>query len=167
MLLVFFTARSIRLRPGILAELFQWLEMDGQADHLTLADKVKLTLSAWDEISFQQIHRPAAGVTFDLLVQGERAFRHEYMGELSVEVFIIDGVNSQVSNVWKIAEVLKMLDPDRIDVNTAVRPLAVAGISASPEVHLEAIAEMEYNLPKDRMFRTLKQMLSAGVNPDF
>ena len=39
-----------------------------------LADQVKVTLSAWDEASFQQIHRPAQGVTFDLLVQGNVPF---------------------------------------------------------------------------------------------
>ncbi|MDF7807442.1 radical SAM protein [Pontiellaceae bacterium B12219] len=114
---------------------------DVRADAV-LADKVKLTLSAWDEISFQQIHRPAEGVTFDLLVKGERAFRHEYLGELSVEVFIIDGVNSQFSNVRKIAQIVQLISPDRIDINTVVRPPAVAGIGASPEEHLQAIAEL-------------------------
>ncbi|MEI6891646.1 MAG: radical SAM protein [Pontiella sp.] len=107
-----------------------------------LADKVKVTLSAWDEESFCQIHRPAAGVTFELLVKGERAFRQEYLGELSVEVFIIDGVNSSFSKVRKIAEVLKTLNPDRIDVNTAVRPPAEEGIGPSSEEHLKAIAEL-------------------------
>jgi wyosine [tRNA(Phe)-imidazoG37] synthetase (radical SAM superfamily) len=173
----------------VLAELFQWLEKDGKANHLTLAgsgeptlhthfgdvfrwakehtdiatvlltngslmhdpdvradaalaDKVKLTLSAWDETSFQQIHRPAEGVTFDLLVKGEQAFRREYLGELSVEVFIVDGVNSQFSNVRKIAKVVQSINPDRIDINTVVRPPAVAGIGASPEEHLHAIAEL-------------------------
>ncbi|MDF7825788.1 radical SAM protein [Pontiellaceae bacterium B12227] len=236
----------------VLAELTQWRDRGGQADHITLAgsgeptlhrhfgdvfrwvkehtdirsvlltngtllhssevraeavlaDKVKVTLSAWDEVSFQQIHRPAQGVTFDLLVKGEQAFRHEYLGELSVEVFIVDGVNSQFSNVRKIAEVLKTLNPDRIDVNTAVRPPAVSGIGPSPEEHLQAIAEIfgpnasvtasfrkpggisldfseeallgllkrhpssckqladEFNVPADRIFKTLKQFVTAGL----
>lgn len=236
----------------VLAELSQWLEADGQADHITLAgsgeptlhnhfgdvfrwvkghtgiasvlltngtlmhypevradaalaDKVKVTLSAWDETSFQQIHRPAQGVTFDLLVQGERAFRAEYPGELSVEVFIVEGMNSQVSNVRKIAEVVESINPDRIDLNTAVRPPAVEGVGASPEEHLHALAELfgpkasvaatfqkqgfqsleiseeallglikrhpascsqlagEFNLPEDKMFKTLKRMANAGL----
>ena len=171
------------------AELFQWLEKDGQADHITLAgsgeptlhnhfgdifrwvkehtdiasvlltngtllhdaavradavlaDKVKVTLSAWDEASFQQIHRPARGVNFELLVEGERAFRHEYLGELSVEVFIIDGVNSEISNVRKIAEVVQSINPDRIDINTAVRPPADSSVKAASEEHLRAVAEL-------------------------
>ncbi|MEE9368433.1 MAG: radical SAM protein [Pontiella sp.] len=169
-----------------------------------LADKVKVTLSAWDEESFQRIHRPAQGVTFDALVKGERALREDYSGELSVEVFIVDGVNSEVSNVRKIAEVVNFINPDRIDINTAVRPAAVAGISASPEEHLHALAKLfgdkavvtaafkkqgiqtlelseeallslikrhpatcvqlagEFNLPEEKMYTTLKTMLSTG-----
>ncbi|NNJ71210.1 MAG: radical SAM protein [Kiritimatiellales bacterium] len=107
-----------------------------------LADKVKVTLSAWDEASFQQIHRPAQGVAFDQLVKGERAFREEYTGELSVEVFIIDGVNSQLSDVKKIAEVVESIRPDRIDINTAVRPAADASVKAASETDLAAIAEI-------------------------
>lgn len=173
----------------VLAELEEWKNADGQADHITLAgsgeptlhsrfgdvfrwvkahsdiksvllsngslmhlpevraeaalaDKVKVTLSAWDEASFRQIHRPAEGVTFDLLVKGERTFREEYSGELSVEVFIVDGVNSKVSDVQKIAELVKPINPDRIDINTAVRPPAVTGVSAVSEDHLRELAEL-------------------------
>ena len=107
-----------------------------------LADKVKVTLSAWDEASFQRIHRPAKGVSFDLLVTGERAFRAAYAGELSVEVFIIDGVNSQAENARKIAAIVGSLNPDRIDINTAVRPPAVEGVTASSEDRLQALAEI-------------------------
>jgi len=107
-----------------------------------LADKVKVTLSAWDEASFEQIHRPALGVTFDLLVKGERVFREEYRGELSVEVFIVDGVNSHISNVRKIAEVVESINPDRIDLNTVVRPPAVDGVVASSEEHLQTLARL-------------------------
>jgi wyosine [tRNA(Phe)-imidazoG37] synthetase (radical SAM superfamily) len=170
-----------------------------------LADKVKVTLSAWDEASFQQIHRPAQGITFDLLVRGERAFRSEYLGELSVEVFVIDGVNSNVSDVRKIAEIVRSLNPDRIDINTAVRPPADAAVKAAPEEHLHALAELfgdnatvaasfkkqgfeameiseeallglvkrhpatcvqlaaEFNLPSDHMFKTLKNLVAAGL----
>jgi wyosine [tRNA(Phe)-imidazoG37] synthetase (radical SAM superfamily) len=104
-----------------------------------LADKVKVTLSAWNEASFQQIHRPAQDVSFDLLVRGERAFREEYAGELSVEVFIIEGVNSHPDQVQKIATIVETLCPDRIDLNTAVRPPADSGVKA---VGPEKLAEL-------------------------
>jgi wyosine [tRNA(Phe)-imidazoG37] synthetase (radical SAM superfamily) len=107
-----------------------------------LADKVKVTLSAWDEASFQRIHRPARGVTFELLVQGERAFRERYAGELSVEVFIVEGMNASVEQAKRIAEVVRSIHPDRIDINTVVRPPAVKGIHAPAESRLQSLAEL-------------------------
>lgn len=107
-----------------------------------LADKVKVTLSAWDEASFQQIHRPAQAITFERLVEGERAFREMYSGELSVEVFIVDGMNSQIEQCRKIAEIVRSIQPDRIDINTAVRPPAVAGVQPSSPEHLQELAAL-------------------------
>lgn len=130
------TIKSVLLTNGTLLH-----DPDVRRD-AALADKVKVTLSAWDEASFQQIHRPAQGVSFDLLVKGERAFREVYAGELAVEVFIVEGVNSRVSRVQQIAEVVRSIHPDRIDINTVVRPPAVEGVSASSKDHLKALAEL-------------------------
>jgi len=126
--------------PSVLLTNGSLLHFPEVRQEAALADKVKVTLSAWDEESFQQIHRPAQGITFDLLVKGERVFREEYRGELSVEVFIVDGVNSHISNVRKIAEVVESINPDRIDLNTVVRPPAVDGVVASSEEHLQTLA---------------------------
>ncbi len=111
-------------------------------EEASLANKVKVTLSAWDEASFQQIHRPAQGITFDLLVKGERIFRDVYEGELSVEVFIVEGMNSHADQCRRIAEVVRSINPDHIDINTVIRPPAVAGISAPPEKRLAALVEL-------------------------
>jgi wyosine [tRNA(Phe)-imidazoG37] synthetase (radical SAM superfamily) len=107
-----------------------------------LADKVKVTLSAWDEESFRQIHNPAQGVTFDQLIDGERAFRDEFSGELSVEVFVVAGMNSDLSEIQKIAALVETIRPDRIDLNTAVRPPADSGVQAVSAKELEALAKV-------------------------
>lgn len=88
------------------------------------ADKVKVTLSAWDQASFERIHCPAPGVLFDHLLEGEYLFSHSFAGELSVEVFLVDGVNSDPSDVRKMAGLIEQIDPDWVDLNTAIRPPA-------------------------------------------
>jgi wyosine [tRNA(Phe)-imidazoG37] synthetase (radical SAM superfamily) len=95
-----------------------------------LADKVKVTLSAWDEESFREIHHPAEGVTFKQLIDGERAFRSVFSGELSIEVFVVEGMNSTPSAIRKIAALAETVQPDRIDLNTAVRPPADSHVQA-------------------------------------
>jgi len=189
---------------GVLAELAQWTEGDGQADHITLAgsgeptlhtgfgdvlqwikdhtaipsvlltngsllhlpevradacraDIVKVTLSAWDDESFQRIHRPAPGVTFEKLVEGERAFREEFDGELWLEVFIVAGMNSAICQVRKIAAIAETLCPDRIHLNTAVRPPADIAVKAvSPEWLAELAGVFGSKAEVRASFRTKK-----------
>lgn len=131
-----------------------------------LADKVKVTLSAWDEESFQQIHRPARGVTFKQLIEGERAFRSDFSGELSIEVFVVEGMNSDTSAVRKIAKLINTIDPDRIDLNTAVRPPADSDVKS---VSAEQLAELAEILgPKAEVVASFKKQVEAAleVSPD-
>ncbi|MBN2163689.1 MAG: radical SAM protein [Pontiellaceae bacterium] len=128
--------------PSVLLTNGTLLHMAAVREQAALANKVKVTLSAWDEASFQQIHRPAQGVTFEMLIKGERAFRKMFPGEFSVEVFIVDGINSQMPTAKRIAEVVKTLEPDRVDINTVVRPPAVKGVSAPPQEQLEELARL-------------------------
>ncbi len=91
------------------------------------ADVVKVTLSAWDEESFQRIHRPAEGATFERLLEGERAFRKEFTGKLWVEVMLLPGYNDEPEQVRAIAELAKSLRADAVHLNTTTRP-AMAGV---------------------------------------
>ena len=88
------------------------------------ADIVKLSLSAWDEESFRRVNRPAPGLTFRSTIEGECAFRDEFNGQLWLEVFLIRGVNDAPEQIRKIAELAKRIRPDKIHLNTVVRPPA-------------------------------------------
>ncbi len=145
--------------PSVLLTNGSLLHLPEVRQEAALADKVKVTLSAWDEASFRQLHDPAEGVTFDRLVEGERLFREAYRGELSVEVFIVDGVNSEISKVRKIAERVQEINPDRIDLNTVVRPPAFRGVSAVSEEHLQTLADLFG--PKARVTASFSQQAGS------
>ena len=53
-----------------------------------------------------------------------KSFREEYQKQIWIEVFLIDGMNSIPADVQKIACILEEIKPDRIHLNTAVRPPA-------------------------------------------
>lgn len=88
------------------------------------ANMVKVTLSAWDEASFRRIHRPPPDVTFDQLLEGEQTFRKEFSGTLWMEVMVIEGMNSSPDQIRRIARLAETMKPDRIHLNTPVRPPA-------------------------------------------
>jgi len=97
---------------------------------IALADIVKVSLSAWNDASLQTINRPASGLNFSSLVAGERQFRQEFSGQLWMEVFALDGINSSPEQMQQIAETAKTIAPDRIQLNTAVRPPSEAYVKA-------------------------------------
>jgi wyosine [tRNA(Phe)-imidazoG37] synthetase (radical SAM superfamily) len=106
------------------------------------ADKVKITMSAWDEESFQKMHRTHAGISFERLMEGEEKFSAEYNGELSVEVFLVEGVNTSEESLKKMAERAATLKPDRIDLNTAIRPAAESSVRAISLQKMKEIAAL-------------------------
>lgn len=88
------------------------------------ADIVKVSLSAWDQASYENVNRPHASLRFEALIDGLRAFREAFSGRLWMEVFMIAGINARPEDVAHIAEFAAEIAPDRIQLNTAVRPPA-------------------------------------------
>jgi wyosine [tRNA(Phe)-imidazoG37] synthetase (radical SAM superfamily) len=110
-------------------------------EELLAADVVKVSLSAWDEDSFRQINRPAPGVSFGQLVGGEKALRQEFDGELWLEVFLMEGINAAPEQVQRISAIAETICPDRIHLNTAVRPAADASVRAVSAETLASFCE--------------------------
>lgn len=108
----------------------------------TQADIVKLSLSAWDSVSFARVHRPHPGVHFDGMLEGYRAFRSAYAGQLWLEVFLVPGLNSALEQVDRIAALAASIRPDAIHLNTAVRPPAETGVRPLPRRKMEPYVEL-------------------------
>jgi len=111
-------------------------------DELLKADIVKVSLSAWDEASFQKINRPAPGLSFEQVLAGQREFRAGFRGELWMEVFLMEGINAKPEQVRRIAEIAAGIRPDKIHLNTAVRPPAEANVRPVPKEALEAFCAL-------------------------
>lgn len=101
---------------------------------------VKLSLSAWDQDSFEHINRPHVCLKFNQMMDGYRAFRDEFQGKLWIEVFLLWGMNSIPREVEKIAELVGIIKPDAIHLNTAVRPPAEDFAVPVSRKQMEALA---------------------------
>ncbi len=110
-------------------------------DELLNADVVKVSLSAWDNASFRKINRPAPGLSFDQLLAGQRDFRNVFRGDLWMEVFLMEGINADPEQVKKIAAAAAGIRPDKIHLNTAVRPPAEAEARPVAKEKLDAFCK--------------------------
>jgi len=107
-----------------------------------LADIVKVSLGAWNQASMDRLNKPYEGLEFDRIVEGYSMFRDIFRGQLWLEVLIVEGINSSVDDVTLIAEAAEGFAPDRIHINTVVRPGAEKGARPVSTDTLETISRL-------------------------
>ena len=104
------------------------------------ADVVIPTLDAADASIFEAVHRPTPGITMEKLVSGLEQFRREFQGQIWLEVFLVAGVNTDAAQIEKLKALIQRTRPDKVHLNTAVRPPAEPDVRAVPVETLHAIA---------------------------
>lgn len=88
------------------------------------ADVIMPTLSTANEATYRRIHRPHPDLLLSGVIQGLKALRKAYKGELDVEVVLLTGLNDSPEELDGLKKVLTDINPDRIQLNTVVRPPA-------------------------------------------
>ena len=73
---------------------------------------------------FEAVNRPHASIAFGRMLEGLIDFRQEYRGEYWLEVFLLAGHTAVESEARRIAECVRRIKPDRVQLNTATRPTA-------------------------------------------
>ncbi len=104
------------------------------------ADVVLPSLDAGDEPTFRKINRPHADISIEKLISGLSSFRDEFAGRIWLEVFLVEAVNTDAAAIAKISEAIKQIRPDKIHLNTAVRPTAEQTVKRVDSKKLNAIA---------------------------
>jgi wyosine [tRNA(Phe)-imidazoG37] synthetase (radical SAM superfamily) len=107
---------------------------------LAAADIVLPSLDAPDDGLFQLINRPHRALRFADVVGGMIAFRNGYRGQLWLEVMLLAGVTGIVAEVERLVEVAARIAPDRIQLNTAVRPPAESFVAPVADGSLQKFA---------------------------
>ncbi len=109
-------------------------------DDCAKADVVLPSLDAGDEQTFRRINRPHADISIEKLISGLSSFRDEFAGRIWLEVFLVEAVNTDAAAIAKISEAIKRIRPDKIHLNTAVRPTAEQSVKKVDAEKLNAIA---------------------------
>lgn len=94
------------------------------------ADLVKVSLDAGSIESFVRINRPHGALELLKIKEGLINFRKIYSKELWVEVFLVKNINDNDTELKKIKDILKLIRPDKIHLNTLDRPGAESWVEA-------------------------------------
>jgi wyosine [tRNA(Phe)-imidazoG37] synthetase (radical SAM superfamily) len=80
------------------------------------------SLDAADEEIFRAVNRPHPSLSIQRIIRGLKELRQEYAGLIWLEVLIIEGINDPLPHIQRLHRVIEQIEPDRIQLNTAVRP---------------------------------------------
>jgi wyosine [tRNA(Phe)-imidazoG37] synthetase (radical SAM superfamily) len=105
------------------------------------ADVILPSLDAGRQETFQRLNRPHPGLTLDLVVSGLKALRREFAGQIWLEILLLKGINDQPEELAAIKSLLRELSPDKVQLNTAVRPVADRSARALTQEEMEAVAD--------------------------
>lgn len=109
---------------------------------LRQADIVVPSLDAADEAVFRKVNRPHAGLTAAAIVAGLAAFRREFPGQIWLEIMLVRGVNDGPRHLKKLKAAAALIRPDRIQLNTVVRPPAERSARPLGPAEMEKIREL-------------------------
>jgi wyosine [tRNA(Phe)-imidazoG37] synthetase (radical SAM superfamily) len=88
------------------------------------ADVIMPTFSSAFEETYKAIHRPHPSITLDLLIRGLKSLRRAFRGQLFLEVMLLKGFNENEREIMALKSVIDDIGPDRVQLNTVVRPPA-------------------------------------------
>jgi wyosine [tRNA(Phe)-imidazoG37] synthetase (radical SAM superfamily) len=95
-------------------------------ERLLKADMVMPTLSTVREGTFRAIHQPHDDLSLAGSIEGLRSLRKNYRGQLFLEVMLLAGFNDEVEEIEALRQVVLEIAPDRVQLNTVIRPPADA-----------------------------------------
>lgn len=94
---------------------------DVQQD-LAKADVVIPSLDSAIQKTFEKLNRPVKGITVEKIIQGLAKFKKSYTGQMWLEIMLVKGFNESLEEAMKLKEAIDLIRPDRVDINTVVRP---------------------------------------------
>lgn len=137
------------------------------------ADVVLPSLDASTPSTFERINRPARDLKIEEIIDGLRSFRSEFSGEIWLEVMLVKDVNDQEAE--QIARAVHSIEPDRVQLNTVVRPPAdpVLPLGESEMMNIlgvfddaEIIPDWDWSVPEMQMALLLDIMADRPCTLD-
>jgi wyosine [tRNA(Phe)-imidazoG37] synthetase (radical SAM superfamily) len=106
------------------------------------ADIVSPSLDAVTPEIFQQVDRPNPKLRIDNIIEGIKSFRNEYRGRMWIEILFVSGMNDQDDEVYKLKQVIDEIRPEKIHLNTVIRPPAYSVAKPTSEARLKEIQKI-------------------------
>jgi len=93
---------------------------------LEKADIVMPSLDAASQEMFERINRPYGSLKIGTVIDGLATFKRRYQGKMWLEIMLVQGLNDSPNALPSFKKAISQIRPDKIYLNTVVRPPAEA-----------------------------------------
>ena len=93
-------------------------------EDLLEADLVIPSLDAISEKVFKEVNRPHPLLKIDEVISGIINFSKEFKGKIWLEIMLVKRINDSLKEMRKVAEIIKEMKLNKIQLNTVIRPPA-------------------------------------------
>ena len=94
------------------------------AKTLQKIDIVKISLDCATKECFKKLDRISKNLDYKKIINGIINFSKIFKNELIIEILVVKGINDKKEEILKIKEILKQINPNRVDLSTIDRPPA-------------------------------------------
>ncbi len=117
------------------------LWMQEVRQELSEADVVNISMSTSDPETFQGLHRPHVGLSFERVRDGIQQFATTFKGQIWAEVMLVDFVNTDSGEMEALRTLIDNVRPSRTYIMTPTRPPAEKWVLIpSPEKIIMALS---------------------------
>jgi wyosine [tRNA(Phe)-imidazoG37] synthetase (radical SAM superfamily) len=104
------------------------------------ADVILPSLDSAIEETWRLINRPLPEMALAQMIEGLEALRREYQGQIWLEIMILKGLNDTAEELEALRRVIRRISPDKVQLNTAVRPVVEDLAQPLSEEEMQAVA---------------------------
>lgn len=110
------------------------------AKALLAADMVAPSLDAVSQAVFRKVNRPHESLRISEVAKALVEFRRQFTGQIWLEILFVKGVNDSAEEVARLVRQVARMKPDKVHLNTVVRPPAYADAKPVSQTFLGRIA---------------------------
>lgn len=100
------------------------LHLDDVREDLALADWVSVKIDSTYKDIWQKVNNPHKEIDFELMLDNITRFSEEYKGTLVTETMLVGGINDCGYSLYKTAQFIKNLYPNKVYMLVPIRPPA-------------------------------------------
>ncbi|MGM0603047.1 MAG: radical SAM protein [Bacillota bacterium] len=92
--------------------------------------------------AFAKIDRPHLDIDIKEVIENIISLRKEQKGKMWLEIFLVPGINDNEVELQLFKQVIKKINPEKVQLNSLDRPGAISDIKKLPRERLEKIADL-------------------------